>query len=201
MVARMKTAPGLRQALGQALPRRLLPVKRDALIDAMLERIETWRGINSELVPHAERTKRLTKVNDDLKKALEKAGAALKRLGVDADIERIQACNAALGIVSKHGPGPLAGRSAAVDLYLTSWQALDQLRLWDRMHRRKKGTPRAFSAELTEHLQELCRQRAGLSQYEFENVLAAVSRAEGITRALSVETLKKRKQRKQRGTK
>jgi hypothetical protein len=196
----------LRQALDQALPQRPLRVDRKVLIDAIVERVETWKGINSELalragrgvgpVPRKSQAKtplqRLTKINDDLKKALEKAGGALNRLGVDDDIERIRARNASLGIDPKRGP--LRGKSAAVDLYLTAWRAIDDLRGWDRMHRRGRGTPRAFSAELTEHLQDLCRKRAGLSQYEFADVLAAVGHAEGIA-GLAVDTLRKRKQR------
>lgn len=178
--------------IDRALPRRPLRLDRKQLIETIAERIETWKSLNPQIKPHAKKLRESAAIADGLGKALLAAGDKLRALGVEGDIERAKAENAALGI---DGPRqPLAGRSAALDLYLTVWQALDGLQTWNRLHRGKRGAPRAFGADLTAQLQEICRKQAGLSQYEFDEVLSAVSHAEGIT-GLSVDTLRKRKQR------
>ena len=147
-----------------ALPRRPLRLDRKQLIETIAERIETWKSLNPQIKPHAKKIRTSAAIADGLERALFVAGDKLRAFGVEGDIERAKAENAALGI---DGPRqPLAGRSAALDLYLTVWQALDGLQTWNRLHRGKRGAPRAFGADLTAQLQEICCKHAGLSQYE-----------------------------------
>jgi hypothetical protein len=190
----------LRAVIERALPRRALPVERALLVNAIAERVETWKSLDPQIKPHAEKIRALAAVADDLEKALETAGRKLRELGAEVDIERAKAQNAALGI---HGPGqPLAGKSPTLDLYLIPWRAIDRVRWWNRVYRRGKGRAPAFSAALSETLREVCCELAGLSSYEFADLLQALSGQHGLPK-LCVDTLKKRRHRarKRAGTK
>jgi hypothetical protein len=177
--------------IDRALPRRSLRADRSRLVEAIAERIKVYKSAVPDLQIHREKLKATTKVADSLRHALEKAGGRLKRLGVDEDMKRKREQAAALGIVSPHPP--LRGYSAALDLYLIAWRAVDSLRVWNKMHRAREGAPPALAATLTERIRELC-ELAGCTVQERNRLLDQLSGRHELPR-LSVETLKKRKTR------
>jgi hypothetical protein len=111
-----------------ALPARVLPVKRDALVHWIADSVRRWKKALPEIVPHTEKIRMLTAINDRLKKAIEDAGGELRELGVFADIRRITTENAELGIDPPSHTQ--SGRNATVDLYHVAHQAIDGLRRW-----------------------------------------------------------------------
>ena len=193
-------AEELRTVIDRALPQRPLKVAREPLVEALVERIETWLSLAQQTKPYADKIARATAIADSMQRALEKAAYALERLGAVKDIERAKVLAQNLGIDSDHPP--LAGQSAVLDLYLPVWQAQDQIRGWNRIYRRGRGNPGAFRSELTRALEELCHQKAGMSLYEFDDFLVTLAHIQGIPK-LTREGVRKRKQRKKKrlGTK
>ncbi len=194
MVARISKKPeGLRQVLDRALPQRKLAIKRESLLEAMIERIETWKALQPEAAPHAAKQTRASEIARSLQAAARRTEANLKRLGVESEIAKARAQRSAdTGIPPDKVK--LGGFSASVDLALITGQLLHELDAWQRMYQHGRGAPRAFGATLTEVLAHLCRERARLSKMEFDDLLAMISGTFGLP-SLSTETLRKRKQR------
>lgn len=88
----------LSELIAGALPRRKLAVKRDALIHAIVERVETWIAAKPLIGSHADKIRKLVAIVDKLNSAVEAAGAALLKLGVDREIESAKAERVAMGI-------------------------------------------------------------------------------------------------------
>ncbi len=114
------TDAAMRKLIAESLPERELAVKRDALINAIVERVETWRATKPQIEPHADKVRQLVTIADKLTGAVEAAGAALRKLGVDKEIEKAKAERVAIGI--DPDKVPLAGHSATIDLYLIPWR-------------------------------------------------------------------------------
>jgi hypothetical protein len=191
------TTAAVRKLITGALPKRELAVKRDALIGAIVERIETWKTIKPQIEPHAKKVRQLVAIADKLNAAVEAAGAALLKLGVDKEIEKAKAQRVAMGIDSDKVA--LAGHSGTIDLYLIPWRASDGLRTWNRIHRPGKHRPKKFGAALTADLQRLCRETAGCSAKEFDDFLQPLNdsvewRQAGLPKLVPA-TLKKRTER------
>jgi hypothetical protein len=160
------TPKAMRELIAGALPTRQLTVKREPLVKAIVERIETWRAAQPLIAPHATKVRRAVAIADKLNSALKGARDALLQLGVAKEIERAKARRIALGI-DPHKV-PLAGHSVTLDLYLIPWRALDGLQHWNRLHRPSRHRPKEFAAALTADMQRLCRKVAGCSAKEFE---------------------------------
>jgi hypothetical protein len=163
------TTEAMRRLVAGALPSRELAVKRDALIGAIVERIRTWRATKPHVERHADKVRQLVAIADKLNGAVEAAGAALLKLGVDGEIEKAKTERVAMGI--DPDKVPLGGYSATVDLYLVPWRASDGLRKWNEIHRPGKHRHREFGVALTADLQWLCRKAAGCSTKEFRDFL------------------------------
>jgi hypothetical protein len=190
----------MRKLIAESLPERELAVKRDALINAIVERVETWRATKPQIEPHADKVRQLVTIADKLTGAVEAAGAALRKLGVDKEIEKAKAERVAIGI--DPDKVPLAGHSATIDLYLIPWRASDGLQRWNRIHRPGKHRPKEFGAALTADLQCLCRKVADCSAKEFGDFLQSLNDSVEWSRAglpkLVLETLKKRMEREKK---
>lgn len=194
MAAPLSRKPNeLRRVLDRALPKRSLAVGREELLNAIVERIETWKALQPKVGPHAEKETRASEIARSLLGAALRTDARLKDLRVGSEIEEARAQRSAdTGIPPEKVK--LGGFSASIDLALITGRLLYELEKWQKMYQHGKGAPRAFGATLTEVLSDLCRKRAGLSKKEFDDMLAMIGGAFGLP-ALSSETLRKRKQR------
>ncbi len=193
----MTPSQKLARAVANALPLRQLKIEREALIAAAVAEIERWLEIAPQGEPHAGRIRQLAKIAAKLEKDLEAAGAALRKLGVHAQIERARSFNAKIGLAGAEQP--IGGRSAAIDLYLIAARAADGMRGWRGAHRPRKGRATAFSTRLSESLRVLCRTHAGMSNFEFADFLDCLSGSNGLP-VLSAPTLKKRAARARKHT-
>jgi hypothetical protein len=185
-----------RQLIDEALPRRELGVDRAAVINCVVKEIEKWKEIEPEIEPHAAKTRQVTAVAKRLGKALKVADETLAKLGVGKDIEQARARLVALGINPEKGP--LRGQSAALDLYLVTWRASDEIRNWNRIYRRPSQRPLEFRVSLTKQLQSLLCKQVGCSAGEFEKFLEISEQPLWLSAGLpklAASTLKKRKQR------
>jgi hypothetical protein len=194
------TTEAMSKLIAGAMPRRELAVKRDALISVIVGRIETWRATQPRVKSHADKVRKLVAIADKLNGAVEAAGAALLKLGVDKEIESAKAERVAMGIAPDGVP--LGGCSATIDLYLTTWQTSDGLRQWNRTHRPGKHRHKEFGPALTGDLQRLFREVAGCSAKEFEEFLQPLNNSvewhEAGLPKLVLATLTKRKERDKR---
>jgi hypothetical protein len=194
------TTEAVRKLIAEALPERELAIKRDALVNAIVERIETWRATKPQIEPHADKVRQLVAIADRLNSAVEAAGAALLKLGVDKEIEKAKAERVGMGI--DLDKVPLGGHSVTIDLYLIPCRASDGLRKWNRIHRPAKHRHKEFGAALTADLQLLCRKIAGCSAKEFGDFLQPLNDSVEWDQAglpkLVPATLKKRRERERR---
>ncbi len=182
---RLERPKTLREAVDQALPQRRLRVAREPLIDAIVGRIETWKSLEPQVKPYAEKRSTVAAIADELFKALDKAAYKLERLGVVNEI------NQAMDIDPR---AALGGRSPAMDLSLIVWQASVGVKAWGRVHRPSASRPRASSVALVFQLQYLCCECAGFSGKEFEGFLSGISETNGLPK-LTTAALKKREER------
>lgn len=193
----MTPSQKLARDVANALPTRQLKIEREALIAAAVAEIERWLDIAPQIEPHADRIRQLAKIAAKLDKEVEAAGAALRKLGVHAQLERAQAFNAKIGL--RGADQPIGGRNAAIDLYLIAALAADGMRGWKGAHRPRRGRATAFSTRLSESLRVLCRTQAGMSNFEFADFLQFLSETNGLP-VLSAPTLKKRAARARKHT-
>jgi hypothetical protein len=139
------TTEAVRKLIAEALPERELVVKRDALISAIVERIETWKATKPQIEPHNEKIRRLVAIAKQLEKAVEAAGNELRKLGADQELRDVYIYRAALTSINPNvnrndyaqdlqnaidkvrtdldagtqtKPVPLNGHSALLDLYV-----------------------------------------------------------------------------------
>jgi hypothetical protein len=181
----IKVSESSRKLIARALPTHQLVVKREKLIDAVAERIETWQKLEPHVGPHAEKLRQMVAIADDMKRAIESARAELCQLGADQSITVDPVTGAAVVSV---------GRA----LYLICGQALNGLERWNHFNRPGRGPRPAFSAALTAALRDLCRQ-AGCSTYEFAEFLRALNDSRKWPK-LSTATLRKRDHRAKKKT-
>lgn len=177
-------SPDLRTLIDEALPRRELRVGRQALIDAIAERVETWQELDPQVQPWDERRKSSQALAKKLQEKLQKTINELSRLGVGPD-----------DLQDPETRQPTFQHNPEIDLYGVCWDAMTKLRSWERVWSKppSKRWRRAFSADLTAQLQEICR-RAGLSSNEVSDLVSYLSNTNGLP-TLSIDTLRKRKQR------
>lgn len=174
--------------LNVKLPRQSSEMNSETSVNAIHGVIETWRTIAPLIKPQAEKVERLVKTADAMEKAIEKAGEILKKIGVKES-----------EIIDSATKEATRRHSAEIDLFLICWRAIDGLRKWNRSYRPKRGTPKKFSADLTNQLEYLLRSQLGCSAHDFENFVGVLNDSTGSNLPkLSVATLKQRRYRKAR---
>jgi hypothetical protein len=183
----IKASESSRKLIARALPKHQLMVKRETLIDAVAERIETWQKLEPHVGPHAEKVRRMVAIADEMKHAMERARAELCKLGADQS-----------DVIDPVTGERVIRHSVGRALYLICGQALNGVERWDHFNRPGRGPRPAFSAALTAALRDLCRQ-AGCSTYEVDEFLRALNDSRKLPK-LTTATLKKRDHRAKKKT-
>jgi len=175
----------LRDQLLERVPVRFTEAERAELAQRIVVARHRWQAQEPLFPPEKNKRRTIVPTVERLKRALASAQRGLAA-EVAQDLEQREAL-----MIRREA----RGLSAVLDLHDVAATALAELAEWERRYRPKRNQSLAGSARLTEQLEGILRSegRLKLSAEEFESVLDAINASGGPR--LSIETLKRRRQR------